>query len=515
MKSVRVDFGGEFKEFPLGTSLLLYGPVGSGKKAFMFTLVREMLRNYLPCVWVCVDEGPVAVREKMTYLNIDYSTAQEGNQLRFIDLYSEQITGRPLSDPYVVGCSSAFNLNEINRALMRALSELNGQGLVVFDSISTLLLYNKASSVAEFLKVHMSRITSAGFTGFFIMQRDLHDPQTDETMKMMCDAVLEFGFDGDRRKIGVLKLPLGSSGDWIESSLFAWQQPQAITVSKPPAPKKYLDSGGYLEELRDSVTEGLKAGFAEAAKAEKPAQQVIIGFQGMPDNLKEELKALLAEQSKLSEAAQDVDARERNGRQALDQLASRESQAATAMREIDEQNASLRRAVDAKKSDLAELEAQKRIEDGKLMEAERKIREVKSKVDSILGRKKALESRLQDIMAGVPLLSLDMSSILKDAVGKSEANVAKCRQASEAVDVKVAALRAQIKSMIEESAVVGRRSFEKRVELDQVRTRKASVESEIGLVSAARSETESRLVEITAKRKLLEDKLKELGGERP
>ncbi len=514
MKSVRVDFGGEFKEFPLGTSLLLYGPVGSGKKAFMFTLVREMLKNYLPCVWVCVDEGPVAVREKMSYLNIEYSSAQEGNQLRFIDLYSEQITGKPLTDPYVVGCSSAFNLNEINRALMRALSELNGQGLVVFDSISTLLLYNKASSVAEFLKVHMSRITSAGFTGFFIMQRDLHDPQTDETMKMMCDAVLEFGFDGDRRKIGVLKLPLGSSGDWIESSLFAWQQPQSVTLSKPPAPKKYLDSGGYLEELRESVTEGMKAGFAEAAKTEKP-QQVVIGFQGMPDSLREELKAILAEQSKLSEAAASADARERNGRQALDQLASRESQAAMAMREIDEQNASLRRAVEGKKTELAELEAQKRIEDGKLMEAERKFREVKSKVDSIVGRKKALESRLQDIVEGLPALTLDMTQIFKDALGKAEANVAKCRQASEALDVRVSALRAEVKRMMEESTVVGRRGLEKRVELDEVRTRKASVESEMGLVSAARSETESRLAEINAKRKLLEDKVRELGGERP
>ena len=229
MRAVKVDFGGESKEFPLGVSILLFGPVASGKTTFSLTLVKEFLKDGLPCIWVCLDEGPDSIREKMEYFKIDYRASQDNKLMRFIDVYSEQITGKALDDPYVINCSSAFNLNELNRAMMRALSEVAGQGIIVMDSVSTLLLYNRSESCEEFLKVHMSRITSAGFTGFFILQRDLQDLQTEETLKMMCDSVLEFGFDKDARRIGIIKIPLGSSGDWIGSSLFAWQQPQVIS----------------------------------------------------------------------------------------------------------------------------------------------------------------------------------------------------------------------------------------------------------------------------------------------
>ena len=262
MRTVKVGIGGESKEFPLGVSILLYGFVASGKTTFCLTLTRELLKNNLPCVWICLDESPNSIREKMDYFQVDYRSCQDNNLLRFIDVYSEQITGKPLEDPYVISCSSAFNLNELNRTLMQALSEVKGQGVVVFDSVSTLLLYNLAGTCEEFLKVHLSRITSAGFTGLFILQRELHTPQTEEMLKMMCDAVLEFGFDKDMRKISILKLPLGSSGDWIESSLFAWQQQPGITVSRPAGPRKYLDSGGYIEDIKEGLVEGLKEGLS-------------------------------------------------------------------------------------------------------------------------------------------------------------------------------------------------------------------------------------------------------------
>jgi len=283
MRSVKVDFGGELKEFPQGVSILLYGSVASGKTTFSLTLAKEFIRNSLPCIWICLDESPVSVREKMAYFQLDYPGSQEKNLLRFIDLYSEQITGKAMADPYVINCSSAFNLNEINRALARAFSEVEGPGIVVFDSVSTLLLYNRSGTAEEFLKVHMSRITQSGFTGFFILQRDLHDSQTEETLKMMCDSVLEFGFDKDARKIEIIKLPLGSSGEWIESSLFAWQKAPGISISRPGGPRKYMDSGGYIEEFKEGLIEGLREGFTkEKAEDEGKGGGGAAGAAGSP-----------------------------------------------------------------------------------------------------------------------------------------------------------------------------------------------------------------------------------------
>ena len=62
MRAVKIDFGGELKEFPLGVSILLYGSVASGKTTFSLTLAREFLKNNLPCIWVCVDESPKSIK---------------------------------------------------------------------------------------------------------------------------------------------------------------------------------------------------------------------------------------------------------------------------------------------------------------------------------------------------------------------------------------------------------------------------------------------------------------------
>jgi KaiC/GvpD/RAD55 family RecA-like ATPase len=306
VKTVKLDFGGESKEFPLGVSILLYGSVASGKTTFSLTLAREFLKNSLPCVWVCLDESPQSVREKMEYFQIDYRQLQEKNLLRFIDIYTEQITGKPLHDPYIISCTSAFNLNEINRALMSGLAEVSGQGIVVFDSVSSLLLYNRSGTAEEFLKVHMSRITSAGFSGFFILQRDLHDQRTEETLKMMSDAVLEFGFEKDVRKIGIIKLPLGSSGEWIASSLFAWQQPPGITSSKPSGARKYMDSGGYLEEFKEGLVEGLKEGLS-GIKIDSSAKLGGEIKEGLVAGLKESLSKMNLEAQERRESETDYD----------------------------------------------------------------------------------------------------------------------------------------------------------------------------------------------------------------
>jgi KaiC/GvpD/RAD55 family RecA-like ATPase len=564
VRTVKVDFGGEYKDFPLGVSILLYGAVASGKTTFCLTLVREFLRNNLPIVWICLDESPNAVREKMAYFQVDYAGSQERNILRFIDIYSEQVTGKPLADPHVINCSSASNLNEINRSLMEALREVEGQGLVVFDSISTLLLYNRAGTAEEFMKVHLSRITSAGFTGFFILQRDLQEVQTEETLKMICDSVLEFGFDKDVRKIGILKLPLGTSGDWIESSLFAWNQPPSIAASRPFGPRKFMDAGGYLEEFKEHLIEGIKDGLTgankksadEAASAaregrrpgenqpgddsmppggprpgegfnqhgqyqgqmQQPTVQhidkqiIVTEFAGLPDKLGDEIKNLLSEQLKLRDEINEKEELTKESKKRLDLLAGEESEAAQAFRELKQQEDTIHKTILERRKELAELDAQKRMDEGRHKEVVKLFESAKSKVDGILSRKKELETKLHDLVEDSGELYIDIAPYIKDVIAKREAVVAKSKGALESFDLKIASKSGEITTLEAELAELVKRDYEKRSELEEVRNRKAKVESEVGNVSRARDETEARLKEILMKKREMESKLRELGG---
>jgi KaiC/GvpD/RAD55 family RecA-like ATPase len=263
VKTVKISFGGESWDFPMGVTVLLYGSVATGKTTFSLLLAREFLSANLPVIWVCLDESPKNVRDKMEYFKIDYEAAQSRNLLKLIDIYSEQITGKSLGDERIINVSSAFNLNEINRAMMRALKETEGEGIVVFDSVSTLLLYNRSGTCEEFLKVHMSRITSHGYTGLFILQRDLHEPQIEETLKMMSDSVLEFAFKGDERKISHQKIPLGTGGEWINSSIFQWEKPENMTASSH---RRQYDGG-----LGEGLMEGIRQGLSNVKLSSTPA----------------------------------------------------------------------------------------------------------------------------------------------------------------------------------------------------------------------------------------------------
>jgi KaiC/GvpD/RAD55 family RecA-like ATPase len=681
MKTVKVDFAGESKDFPLGVSLLLYGPVASGKTTFSLTLAREFLRNGLSCIWVCMDESPTSIQEKMAYFQVDYQVSKQMNLLRFIDVYSEQITGKPLNDPGVINCSSAFNLNEINRALMKAISEVKNQGLVIFDSLSTLLLYNRSGTAEEFLKVHMSRITSAGFAGIFILQRDLHDPQTEETMKMLCESALEFGFHKGTRRIGILKLPLGASGDWIESSLFAWQQPRNISMSAPAGPRKYMDSGGYLEEIKDGLKEGLIGGLREGlpqmkvqsqvrfdssglkqelidglkegisnapAKAvipsymppqympppasppvyqqpqyqpppqpqyapsqssaqpttgaSQPQQQapqqpsseasgasggpspsqaqpvastsqplqsgpasivgdikkdvseplriptsnidtkalaqalrnemagmpsmpqmaspspvqhidqqiVVANISNLPDQLAEEIRGLLGEQLSLRESMSQTEQLTKDHKEKLTQLATHEDKTSQEVREIQSHKENFNRELISRKTALGELLEQKKLAEANLKETLNRHQVAKDNVESILARKKNLESKIQDLVEGSGELQIDLVPYLEKALTKRQEEVNASKEAAEKLSLKVASISSEVIAIEEDLNRVAKTSETKMAELEDVRTKRQKVESELEHITSARGETESRLNEIMAKKKELEKKLSQM-----
>ncbi|MBD3261380.1 MAG: hypothetical protein GF334_06795, partial [Candidatus Altiarchaeales archaeon] len=183
MQQMKVSFGGDAKDFPLGMSLLLFGSVGSGKTTFCLNLTKEFLSNKKPVVWVCLDSSPQSVRDQLNYFKVKVQEYETRGLLHYVDGYTSQVSGTPPKDPSIVYCSSPVNLNELTLALKKVFDKISDKGIVVLDSISTLLLYTNRSVCEEFLKVHMNRVTSQGFTGFYILQKDLHDKSVEETVK--------------------------------------------------------------------------------------------------------------------------------------------------------------------------------------------------------------------------------------------------------------------------------------------------------------------------------------------
>jgi len=558
MRVVQLELGGETKEFPLGVSILLYGSVGSGKTTFSLTLAKEFLAEGMPCVWICLDESPKTIRDKMSFFKIDHEKYERENQLRIIDIYSEQITGFPFDDPYVINCSSAFNLNEVNRSLMTALSQVQGQGIVIFDSVSTLLLYNKSSTCEEFLKVHMSRITTAGFTGFFILQRDLHTTQTEETLKMMSDSVLEFGFAKEGRQIGVSKLPLGTAGDWIESSLFSWQQPVAVTAAMTGG-RKVMDSGGYIEDIKEGVAEGVKGALEEIRKhedeqeqperrrsrsepedpddlsgkekawaklTEEMAKAFEKGFSNIKleaPNLKElkieketmeklstQIQGMSNQHASLVDKAREHEQLSRENREKLDHLANQEHRTSIQVKDIDEKTRALLSVVEEKRSHISETEKKLAKEKERYEKALQDKKASNLKAESLRVSSKKLEDKIKMLLDSTEGMDIDISPYIAEMSARLDQEVESAKKSMEALAEKIEASNTEIQSLERQIVENAEAKKSKAYELETVRTEKVKVQSELSLITTARKETEEKLSTLAESRKKLEEQLKSL-----
>jgi DNA repair exonuclease SbcCD ATPase subunit len=239
-------------------------------------------------------------------------------------------------------------------------------------------------------------------------------------------------------------------------------------------------------------------------------QIIVTELSGLPDKLGEDLKKLLNEHLHLREAMHEKDEQTRESKKRLDLLENKENQAVREVRIIEEKNDSVRKELSTKRVALTELQAQKSKEETAYADALSKLQSAKSKVDAINHRKKNLETKIHDLVEDSGELYINLAPYLQDVISKREGEVSKSREILGKFDASLSSLRTDVKILEDELTDMTRKTDGKRLELEDVRNRKAKVESELNLVSSARDETESKLRAIVEKKKLMEEKLKEL-----
>lgn len=90
----------------------------------------------------------------------------------------------------------------------------NKQVVVVFDSLSALLMYNNLQTVFRFLHILVARIKSAGAIALYTIEQGMHDETTTATLKQLFNGAIEFKEERERRFLRFI----GSSirTDWKE-----------------------------------------------------------------------------------------------------------------------------------------------------------------------------------------------------------------------------------------------------------------------------------------------------------
>ena len=200
-------------KLPLNSASIVVGPPLSGKKKLLYKYVLEKTKNKEPVIFLSTDRAPEEIKKELVKNKIFY-----GRGLRFIDCYSHQ-TGNMIPDredeKRVAG---PLALNEISIALAEIersfLKENKTNHLIIFDSLSTILMYSNAEAVSRFIQVLIGKIKSREGSIMFTIEEGMHDQKTVITIQHLMDVIINLKKEDEKIMIKVQGIE--GFGDWKE-----------------------------------------------------------------------------------------------------------------------------------------------------------------------------------------------------------------------------------------------------------------------------------------------------------
>jgi KaiC/GvpD/RAD55 family RecA-like ATPase len=173
-------------------NLIVVGPSGIGKTILCETIINDLLTD-ARIMYVTLDHSPTEIRTRIEANGIP---KPEGTTpLVFVDGYSwlvgeaiEKYSARNLS-----------NLSDLSVKMISASNELGKGIFFIFDSVSSLLVYNAETEVERFLGVNMARMKHTHNLGLWVVEEGIHSESFYNVLRHKSDGVLEMKFeDSDR-----------------------------------------------------------------------------------------------------------------------------------------------------------------------------------------------------------------------------------------------------------------------------------------------------------------------------
>lgn len=197
------DVGG----IPEVSNTLFLSPPGPQRILVNVRMLGYELGAGRRAVYVTTDALPDEITAKATEQHINLAP-HIGKNLLFIDCYSWMLEKK--SSHIAVPGPTA--LNDLSLSLAQSLRTLESPR-VIFQSISTLLLYNPQEIVFRFFQITGARLKAAGATTLWHCDAAMHDERTIATLKHLVDYSIETKFVNGRL---LLIAPTIGVKEWAE-----------------------------------------------------------------------------------------------------------------------------------------------------------------------------------------------------------------------------------------------------------------------------------------------------------
>jgi len=187
------------------SNILVVSPPGEIKKTFALQFMREGLS--IGQTGIIIDyDTPIADIERF------FSGAS--NPPLIIDGYSWTLGSESRSRYNVQGPTA---LNDLSILLSHILEKSPGPKRVVFNSLSTLLLYNDPDTIYKFTQIIGARLKNSDATALFLLESGMHSDASVTTIEHIMDDIITFKYAGKSWKMRIRSM--GDNPITVEESV--------------------------------------------------------------------------------------------------------------------------------------------------------------------------------------------------------------------------------------------------------------------------------------------------------
>ncbi|MFH1393937.1 MAG: ATPase domain-containing protein [Candidatus Micrarchaeota archaeon] len=157
-------------------NIMIVGPTGMEKNAFAYHFAAAAKPRKENVYIICGDAAPESVIKKAAGAGIEL----KADNIFFIDCYSSTLGSKKevKSGDGVRVIAGPSALNDLSLELNEAIKNSDGKKIrIVFDTLSTFVLYNPQDSIRKFLAVIEGRLKDANATAVYLVEEGVHDKQ--------------------------------------------------------------------------------------------------------------------------------------------------------------------------------------------------------------------------------------------------------------------------------------------------------------------------------------------------
>lgn len=170
-------------------SILIFGDQGPLKYLWANHFMMGNLMMGGNGVYITVTKKPDEIRKDFKNYGFELSQYESTGKLYFLDSYP--YFGRASAEKFHANIKD-ITLNHLSLEITKALAEARAEnGTLILDSVSSLMLYFKSNEVARFVLEQAAKVSDAGWSGLFIVDKGTVDEQMERMLKSVLDGVYE------------------------------------------------------------------------------------------------------------------------------------------------------------------------------------------------------------------------------------------------------------------------------------------------------------------------------------